>query len=174
MRLGEAVVLLMGGLAVVGCAQNRAVEPVKVPPVVADDRAAREHALAGNQAFGAQDYERAVTEYAAAVQAGANTPGVHFRYGYALHVTGHPAEALPHHVAAAGKIENPALKIDAMYNAACACALLGKRDEALSWFGKAIDAGFKDLDQVKQDKDLNSLRGDAEFNRLVESIHAGS
>ncbi|HYE61697.1 MAG TPA: hypothetical protein VD997_06850 [Phycisphaerales bacterium] len=140
--------------------------------VKVDEAKAREHAVAGHQAFAAQDFERAAAEYGAAIDAGYDALIVHFRYGYSMHVTGHPAQALPHHIKAV-EIPNPALKIDAMYNAACACALLGRKDEALSWLSKAIDAGFKDLEQVLQDHDLDSLRGNAEFQRLVRSIPSG-
>jgi tetratricopeptide (TPR) repeat protein len=158
--------VLVLSIVLAGCAQ-----PQRAPgPPAADFRGdPAEHIRAGHQAFGAQDFARAAAEYAAAVNAGADSPLVHFRYGYALHVTGYPEQALPHHLKAV-EIENPALRIDALYNAACACALLGRREQALSWLSKAIDAGFRDLEQVRTDPDMDSLRADAEFKRLVESM----
>lgn len=167
MKICVAVIALM---AFAGACAQQGSKLIAKNPAVATANAA-EHVQAGHQAFGAQDFERAADEYAAALAAGADTPLIHFRYGYALHVTGRPREALPHHIKATN-IEVPALRIDALYNAACACALLNRKAESLDWLSKAIDAGFKDLEQVKTDHDLDSLRNDPEFQRLLDSIPA--
>jgi tetratricopeptide (TPR) repeat protein len=174
--------MLALSLILVGCA-HKAGEPTSASPgasapvasTAKSDLSKEERATlvrAGNQAFQRQDYEAAAKEYAAAVKGGEDAPGVHFRYGYALHVTGHPSEALPHHIVAASRITNPALRIDALYNAACANALLGRREDALGYFSRALHAGFKDTVQLERDTDLDSLREDAEFKALVKSIGA--
>ncbi len=124
---------------------------------------------AGNEAFQKQDWGAAVASYRAALAAGMSHALLHFRLGYALHVTGKPGEALAHHLLAA-QITNPALRIDALYNAACAHALLGHTDEALEFLAHAIDAGFVDLKQVSADTDLDSLREDPRFRALVDGI----
>ncbi len=148
-----------------GCASHQ--EAARAVPQVSAEGEAR--VAAGHAAFMMGNYDRAVEEYSAAVQEGADGPLVHFRYGYALHVTGHPDAALPHHVSAA-RIKVLALRIDALYNAACANALMGHRREALAYLDKAIKAGFRDTAQVRKDTDLDSLRRDSEFNRLIATM----
>lgn len=124
---------------------------------------------AGDAAFDREDWAGAVTAYKRALALGSTSVNVHFRLGYALHMTKAYEEALTHHVKAVA-IRNPALRIDALYNAGCACALLGRTDEALEWLRKAVDAGFKDLTQVARDSDLESLRADARFRAMIDSI----
>jgi|GEM_PF-5163587 len=141
----------------------------EAPTQTYDLEARATHLKAATHAFNTQDFPTAIREYEAAIRAGADTSLVHFRYGYALHVTGRPKDALPHHLAATN-IANPALKIDALYNAACAYALTGQRADALTYLTKAIDAGFKDAKQVAKDTDLDSLRDDPEFKKIIASI----
>ncbi|WP_375760977.1 hypothetical protein [Corallococcus exercitus] len=58
----------------------------------------------------------------------------------------------------------------AAYSAACAAALLGKRKDALDWLSHAVQAGFRDVAWMKQDKDLEPLRDDPAFVALAERI----
>ena len=57
-----------------------------------------------------------------------------------------------------------------LYNAACASARLGKSDEAYSYLLKAIEAGFIDKDQLKQDPDLESLRSGAQWQAVTNAL----
>jgi len=54
-----------------------------------------------------------------------------------------------------------------IYNAACTYGLLGKKVEALDTFKKAVEAGYRNMDWAKRDSDLQLLRDDSEFIRLV-------
>jgi hypothetical protein len=54
-----------------------------------------------------------------------------------------------------------------MYNIACAHALLGERDLAFAALERALAMGFLNLDGLRTDPDLASLRGDPRFARLV-------
>lgn len=123
----------------------------------------------GDTAFGTEDWAGAVDHYRSALKLGAGSPVVHFRLGYALHMLKRYEDALRHHLLGA-RIANRPLRIDALYNAACANALLGRKDAALTFLRRAIDTGFRDLDQVGKDTDLDSLREDAEFKELIGSI----
>src|SRR5262249_53581715 len=59
------------------------------------------------------------------------------------------------------------------YNAACALARAGKKDEACKWLGKAYDAGFDLEDYLDRDRDLRSLRGDPRFAALSSKVLGG-
>lgn len=54
------------------------------------------------------------------------------------------------------------------YNLACSHSLLGQADEAIASLEKAISLGYRDFDFLMRDKDLDPIRGDARFKRLVE------
>ncbi|HEX5745958.1 MAG TPA: DUF6624 domain-containing protein [Archangium sp.] len=58
------------------------------------------------------------------------------------------------------------------YNAACAAALAGQKDEAFTWLERAVDAGFAEPGPLKQDEDLASLREEPAFARIAEKAAA--
>lgn len=53
------------------------------------------------------------------------------------------------------------------YNAACGYALAGKKDEALDWLEIALAAGFRKIDHLRKDPDLDSLRQEKRYRRLL-------
>ncbi len=55
----------------------------------------------------------------------------------------------------------------AFYNAGCSFALSYQNDVAIRMLRKALENGFNDPEQYDTDEDLNSLRGDARFQKLV-------
>jgi serine/threonine protein kinase/Flp pilus assembly protein TadD len=57
-----------------------------------------------------------------------------------------------------------------LYNVACAYAVSGRTDAALSALQKAVDNGFGHKEWVEHDSDLDSLRGDPRFQQLVEAM----
>jgi hypothetical protein len=124
---------------------------------------------AANEAFQREEWKVAAEQYGAALAKGFDLPMLHFRFGYALHVLGKTEEALGHHILGA-KVTHPRIRVDCLYNAACASALLGRKDEALAFFQRAIDAGMTDTAQIEKDADLESLRGDERFKAFVAGI----
>ena len=54
-----------------------------------------------------------------------------------------------------------------LYNAACTYGVLGKKAEALETFKKAQVAGYSNLNWAAKDSDLDCLRDDPEFQKLV-------
>lgn len=128
---------------------------------------------AAETAFREEDWPAAVEHYQAAQREGMNHPVMHFRLGYALHMLKRYDEALPHHRRAV-RVANPALRIDALYNTACALALTGDKPGALEYLAKARDAGFADATQLNSDTDLNSLRSYAAFKALSDDLAAES
>lgn len=56
------------------------------------------------------------------------------------------------------------------YNLACSYALLKNADAALDTLEKAIELGYDDIRHLEKDKDLEPLRADVRYRRLVEKI----
>jgi hypothetical protein len=51
-------------------------------------------------------------------------------------------------------------------------ALIGRRDEAIRWLKEAVDRGFINYPFLAtRDPFLESLRGDAEYQALVQQVH---
>ena len=55
-----------------------------------------------------------------------------------------------------------------LYNLACAYALSGKTEDALDSIEAAMASGFSDVEHIKKDPDLASLRSTERFKRLVD------
>jgi len=56
------------------------------------------------------------------------------------------------------------------YNLACSQALLGQRDEAIETLAVALDLGYDDVEFMREDGDLASLRDDPRFHDLLARI----
>jgi tetratricopeptide (TPR) repeat protein len=59
-----------------------------------------------------------------------------------------------------------------LYNAACARALEGRKEDALGLLRRALDAGFDDPETMRKDDDLDALRSDPRFATLLEDAKA--
>lgn len=124
---------------------------------------------AGNAAFQNEAWQEAADRYLAAEAAGVRHALLHFRLGFSLHMLRRYEEALPHHLRAA-HIHSGPLRIDALYNSACAHALLGRHEEALKYLQYAVDAGFRDVNHLDTDGDMDSLREDPAFKAIAAQI----
>lgn len=56
----------------------------------------------------------------------------------------------------------------AHYNLACRYALLKQRDKAISTLRKAVELGYRDFEFMLEDQDLDSIRKDPRFRKLVK------
>ena len=68
-----------------------------------------------------------------------------------------------------------AIRIDpdfaiAHYNLACCYSLLGNVSKALKSLGEAIDLGFDDIKHIENDSDLNGLRDEAGYKKLINKL----
>jgi tetratricopeptide (TPR) repeat protein len=59
---------------------------------------------------------------------------------------------------------------DLFYNRACCQALFGRRDEAIRNLRRAVEVGFNRYEQIIRDPDMDSLRGDPEFEAIVAEV----
>ena len=72
-----------------------------------------------------------------------------------------------------------AIKIDPSdrvvhYNMACAYAIMGETDQALDYLEKMTKTGVKNMDWVKNDGDLDSLRDHPRFKKFMERLGAST
>ena len=58
------------------------------------------------------------------------------------------------------------------YNLACSFALAGKNDEAFRTLGEACDLGFADINLMRKDQDLDSLRADVRYIEIEARVAA--
>jgi tetratricopeptide (TPR) repeat protein len=57
---------------------------------------------------------------------------------------------------------------NSMYNIACIYSLMNNPDSAVKWLESAIDSGFKDFDHMREDADLDNIRANPEYVKLLE------
>ena len=60
----------------------------------------------------------------------------------------------------------------AHYNLACSLALVKKKSEALRSLRQAIELGYRDLEWMQQDPDLDSLKNHPLFHALLDQLKA--
>lgn len=58
------------------------------------------------------------------------------------------------------------------YNAACSWALAGDTTQALKYLNLSADKGWKNLKDIKKDKDLQGLHSIQEWSRVLEKVQA--
>lgn len=143
--------------------QNAAVAEVREPARVAAPAAK----LDADQLFAAQRWAEAAEAYRARVTAKPDDGAAWYRLGYCLHVTGRLDEAIEAHTKAA---TFPARRAAATYNLACARALKGETDAALTELERAVDAGFADAKTLAADADLATLRALPRFAQIAARI----
>lgn len=61
-----------------------------------------------------------------------------------------------------------------MYNLACLNCLVGKKDKAYEWLDKAVDAGWKEADQLANDGDFKTIRGEDRFRAIVSKVRGAN
>jgi len=57
-----------------------------------------------------------------------------------------------------------------LYNLACADSLLGNISESLLVLERSIDAGYRGLEHIFNDKDLDNIRDTEEFKFLIQKL----
>lgn len=56
------------------------------------------------------------------------------------------------------------------YNLACSYALTGQKDKALSCLNKAIELGYTDIEHLRQDHDLDTIKSDPRFQVIIKKL----
>ena len=94
-----------------------------------------------------------------------------FFLGYTLHMDGKLDEALKAHKKAA---EFDQFAPVATYNVACVYSLQKKTDQAIKALEKAIKLGFNNVDQIEDDSDMDNIRKDKRFVKIMAKLSGES
>ncbi|MHC4780147.1 MAG: PDZ domain-containing protein [Planctomycetota bacterium] len=55
----------------------------------------------------------------------------------------------------------------ALYNIACACSLMGKKERAVAFLERSVEEGYLDFDHMKADPDLDPIRDMEGYGRIL-------
>lgn len=56
------------------------------------------------------------------------------------------------------------------YNLACSYALMGQKDKAIFSLNKAVELGYRDVEHLRQDHDLDGLKADPRFLTIIKNL----
>ena len=115
-----------------------------------------------------QDFEKAVKILRELIVKTPDNPAVQFYLGYNLHASGNIDEALGYHMKVAAADSN--FKPTALYNVACVHSLKKDSDKAFEYLKKSIEAGFRTIDQLHSDSDMDNIRNDPRFAEMIVLI----
>ncbi|OHB75078.1 MAG: hypothetical protein A2Z34_07605 [Planctomycetes bacterium RBG_16_59_8] len=82
-------------------------------------------------------------------------------------------EELAASVESNGDLEGDPVLRTTYYNIACALAMMDRSEDALKSLRKALQAGYRDIEWIRMDKDLDGLRGHDGFERLLKEYFKG-
>jgi hypothetical protein len=136
-------------------------KPAKVPDKGQRRPVTRQEALSY---FRQQDWPKAAQAFGQIVRENPHNGENWHNYGFALHSLKRYDEAIN---AWSKSVELGYQPATGQYNIACANALKGHKEEALAWLEKALAAGFSQEELLRTDADLESLRGDPRFKKLL-------
>ena len=152
--------LICAGLLVAGCADSPPVE--QAAGSVEDD--ARQVIARARKLIQEKDFAGATALLETLTDREPTNARAWMVLGYAWHAAGEYERAIPLHEKAA-EFEETAPQ--AMYNAACSYARLGKNDEAFALLGRVRDTNHFDLTQITFDPDLESIKDDPRIFTLM-------
>lgn len=115
------------------------------------------------EAFEGYEWAEAAKSYGKLVQLMPGHGQSWHRLGYARIVSGQHRASTE---AFATQLSLGYRKPTALYNLACASALVGEREKAMDWLQQSVEAGFDQHKLFRTDEDLSALRQDPRFEKL--------
>lgn len=126
--------------------------------------------MTADEFFQKQDWPNAVKAYQVITEKEPNNGFAWNRLATAHHSQGQYQQAVEALLKAEAIGHNPIV----MFNLACAYARLNNKDKAFEWLNQAVQRGFRQVTTIENDDDLVSLRTDARYKTLVESVRANA
>lgn len=124
----------------------------------------------GNTYKGKGEYEKALKDYTTAIEVDPKYSLVHYDLGNLQAMTGKREEAISSfekYLSMQPSADNHMIAW-AAYSIACIHALEGRTKEALGFFKQALEKGLRELKHINEDTDLDQLRDDPRFIKLME------
>lgn len=121
----------------------------------------------GQQALQDKKFEEAAKAFEAVLKEVPDQPFAWHLLGFSYHSQGDYDKALKAHEKAASFDET---KTEATYNIACVYSLKKEQDKAFEYLHKAITAGFRDMTYFETDTDLDNLRKDPRFKKILARV----
>lgn len=118
------------------------------------------------EAYQKSDWKEAAEGYRAIVAREPGSGRAWYRLGVSQAKLGRRKEAIASYLKAEAIGQSPVVR----YALACVHAQEGDSTEAFAWLEKAVAGGFRSADQIRQDPDLESLRGSPHFAALVQRV----
>ena len=112
-------------------------------------------------------YQEAIKSYKQAIEIDPDYAKAHYGLGVAYGKSGKHEEAIESFKQAIRIVPGYAW---AYYNLACSYSLLGDVNKALESLGRSIDLGFDDIKHIENDSDLNGLRDEAGYKKLINKL----
>lgn len=152
--------LLVGALLVFdeGAFAQQSGEGLTQPAVITPELRAE-----ATRALQAKDWKKAARLYATITQQEPQNGSAWYRLAKAQDGLGQPAAALAAYEKAVATQPNPYFT----YDLACAYARLNEKDKALATLERAVQTGYRQVEQMRADEDLKSLRTEPRFNEIV-------
>jgi tetratricopeptide (TPR) repeat protein len=118
------------------------------------------------------DVDGAILDVNRALSLGLDEPDLYFDRGMAYLLKREFDPAIRDFREFAKRSPNSPNAANAVYNIACALALMGDADGALIYLDRALAAGFTAFDHARADPDLASIREDPRFERILSSTES--
>jgi tetratricopeptide (TPR) repeat protein len=120
-----------------------------------------------NSLMGDESFAEAAVAFGKLAKNAPDTGRFWFRYAYCLHMNGEPDKALEFHKRAAMFDQFAGI---ATYNIACVHAMNKRVDKAFEALEEAVELGFGGVSQLDGDTDLDNIREDERYAKLIEKI----
>lgn len=118
------------------------------------------------------DIDGAIADCNRALSLGLDEPDLYFDRGMAYLLKREFEPSIRDFKEFARRARNTPNTANAVYNIACAKALMGESDQALIYLDRALAAGFTAFDHARTDPDLKSIREDPRFERILSSTES--
>ena len=112
-------------------------------------------------------HQEEIESYKQAIEINPDYADAHYNLGYTYDELGKYKDAIESYKQA---IRIDPDYADAHYNLACSYSLLGDVNKALESLGRSIDLGFDDIKHIENDSDLNGLRDEAGYKKLINKL----
>ena len=123
-------------------------------PLMAQNQTPPPAVQQADKLFQAMKWPEAAKAYEEMAKADPHNGRAWYHLGVSPHHMGLYERAIEAYQKAPNLFNNPIL----MYNLACSYAKLGNKGKAFEWLNKAVGAGFGQLEALKSDADLASLK----------------